>query len=103
MSPAPSPGLGLLLAGVAVGAGSVVMVQASRLRLLAAAPVIGRGFASTVVTQAVTGRDVLSPVVGNPVGTVSVVPGGLFDLLSEWVAGLMTRRGTAAVGQEGTA
>jgi hypothetical protein len=88
--------LGLLLTGVAVGLGSALMVQASRVGLLAAIPAIVWGFASTVGTVAVTGRSIASPLIGNPVliVVVAMVLGGFFGIVSEALARLMTSRRT---------
>jgi hypothetical protein len=57
-------------------------------------PTIVWGFASTVGTVAMTGREILSAFPGNPVGidAVARVLGGLFGIVSERVAGPLTRR-----------
>jgi hypothetical protein len=85
---------GLVLTAVAVGAGSAVMVQASRVPQLSALPAIVWGFASTVGTVAVTGRPVTEASIGNPAlgAAVAVVLGGLFGIVSERVAEALTRR-----------
>ncbi|GAB7071415.1 DUF1097 domain-containing protein [Mycobacterium hodleri] len=87
--------LGVWLTGVVVGLGSALMVAVSRVPLLAAIPAIVWGFASTVGTSAVTGRDVLyADSVGNPVLMVAtaMLLGGLFGIASETFANLITTR-----------
>jgi hypothetical protein len=88
-------GLGLLLAAIMVGLGSAAMVQASRIGLLSTLPAIVFGFASTVGTQAVTGRPVTILSIGNPwlMAVVALLLGAVFGIASERVAALMTARG----------
>jgi hypothetical protein len=72
---------------------------------LSAIPAIVWGFASTVGTVAATGRDIASPLPGNPVlvVAVAVVLGGLFGIASERLAALITRPAQAGLaGQEST-
>lgn len=86
--------LGVWLTGVVVGIGSALMVAVSRVPLLAAIPAIVWGFASTVGTTAVTGRDMLyADSIGHPVLIVvtAMLLGGLFGLASETLANVMTR------------
>lgn len=85
--------LGVWLTGVVVGIGSALMVAVSRVPLLAAIPAIVWGFASTVGTTAVTGREMLySDSIGHPVLIVAtaMLLGGLFGLASEVFANVMT-------------
>jgi Protein of unknown function (DUF1097) len=85
-------GMGLLLTAVTVGAGSAAMVLVSRASLLGTIPAIVWGFASTVGTAAVTGRGVLIASIGNPVlmAAVALVLGGLFGIVSERVAQVLS-------------
>jgi hypothetical protein len=96
---------GLLLTAVAVGLGSAAMVQASRAGLLAAIPAIVWGFASTVGTVAVTGREVTAASLGNPVlmAAVAVVLGALFGIASEQLAALLSTRTAPSPAPEGEA
>lgn len=89
-----SASLGLVLAAVVVGLGSAAMVQASRISLLSTLPAIVWGFASTVGTQAVTGRDVATPAIDNPwlMAVVALLLGAGFGIASERFAALMTTR-----------
>lgn len=85
--------LGAWLTGVVVGIGSALMVAVSRLPLLSAIPAIVWGFASTVGTTAVTGREMLySDSIGHPVLIVvtAMLLGGLFGLASEALANVLT-------------
>lgn len=87
--------LGVGLTGVVVGVGSALMVAVSRVPLLAAIPAIVWGFASTVGTTAVTGREILySDSIGHPVLMVvtAMLLGGLFGIASEALANVMTTR-----------
>jgi hypothetical protein len=84
---------GAWLTGVVVGVGSAVMVAVSRVPILAAIPAIVWGFASTVGTTAVTGREMLyTDSIGHPVLIVvtAMLLGGLFGLASEALAKVMT-------------
>ncbi len=85
--------LGPWLTGVVVGIGSALMVAVSRISLLTAIPAIVWGFASTVGTTAVTGREMLySDSIGHPVLIVvtAMLLGGFFGVASEILANLMT-------------
>jgi hypothetical protein len=84
---------GVGLTAVAVGIGSALMVEASRAKLLAAIPAIVWGFASTVGTVAVTGRDITyTKSIGNPVLMVvtAMLIGAAFGFISEQFAKAMT-------------
>jgi hypothetical protein len=96
---------GLLLTAAAVGLGSAAMVHASRAGLLAAIPAIVWGFASTVGTVAVTGREVTEASLGNPVlmAAVAVVLGALFGIASEQLAALLSTRTAPSPAPEGEA
>lgn len=86
--------LGVWLTGVVVGVGSAIMVAVSRVGLLAAIPAIVWGFASTVGTSAVTGRDIAyTDSIGNPFLMVvtAMLLGGLFGIASETLANVITR------------
>ena len=85
--------LGVWLTGVVVGIGSALMVAVSRVPLLAAIPAIVWGFASTVGTTAVTGREMLySDSIGHPILIVvtAMLLGGLFGIASEALANVLT-------------
>lgn len=85
--------LGVLLTAIVVGVGSAGMVAVSRVPLLTAIPAIVWGFATTVGTSAVTGRDVTyADSIGNPVLMVAtaLVLGGLFGIASERLAGVLS-------------
>jgi Protein of unknown function (DUF1097) len=87
--------LGVWMTGVVVGLGSALMVAVSRVPLLAAIPAIVWGFASTVGTTAVTGREILySDSIGHPVLMVvtAMLLGGVFGIASETLANVMTTR-----------
>lgn len=71
------------------------MVAVSRVPLLSAIPAIVWGFASTVGTTAVTGRDMLyADSIGHPVLIVvtAMLLGGLFGLASEALANVLTTK-----------
>lgn len=87
--------LGVWLTGVVVGLGSALMVAVSRVPILSAIPAIVWGFASTVGTTAVTGREILyTDSIGHPVLMVvtAMLLGGLFGLASEAIANAITTR-----------
>jgi len=89
---------GVLLTAIAVGAGSALMVQASRAKLLTKIPAIVWGFASTVGTVAVTGRSVVyTDSIGNPVLMVAtaMLLGGAFGIVSEQIAKMLTKQRVA--------
>jgi hypothetical protein len=101
--------LGIVLTAIVVGIGSGLMVAVSRVPLLAAIPAIVWGFASTVGTVAVTGRDIsYTASIGNPVLVVAtaLVLGGVFGIASERLAAALTSKDqqvAAATAPEGTA
>jgi Protein of unknown function (DUF1097) len=87
-------GAGLLLVAVIVGAGSALMVVASRLPLVSVVPTIVLGFASTVGTVAVTGREITyTATIGNPflMVVVAMLLGAAFGFVSELFAAAMTK------------
>lgn len=81
------------LLAVAVGVGSLTMVQVSRLPRLSATPAIVFGFAMTVGTIAATGHDILTPGASNPalVAAVTALVGAGFGIASEWGAAAITK------------
>jgi hypothetical protein len=88
----------LLVTAIAVGVGSALMVQASWVPFLATTPAIVVGFASTVSTVAGRGHDVTVTTISHPglVAALACVLGASFGLLSEYLAGVMTRTSEAA-------
>jgi hypothetical protein len=70
---------------VAVGIGSALMVQASRIKLLDVLPAIVWGFASTVGTTVATGKAITTVGRGNPalIAAAALVTGALFGFVSE--------------------
>ncbi|WP_197377270.1 DUF1097 domain-containing protein [Mycolicibacterium baixiangningiae] len=88
-------GFGVWMTGVVVGVGSALMVAVSRVPILTAIPAIVWGFASTVGTSAVTGREIIyTDSIGNPVLMVvtAMLLGGIFGLASEALANVITTR-----------
>lgn len=86
--------LGLVWTAVAVGVGSAVMVQVSRIALLAVTPAVVLGFASTVGTVAATDRAIGYAAIGNPAlsAAVAMVLGALFGIASQFVANALASR-----------
>ena len=84
----------LLVTAIAVGVGSAVMVQASRVPLLATTPAVVVGFASTVSTVFGTRQDITVTTISHPglVAAVACVVGATFGLASEYLATAMTRK-----------
>ncbi|TRW77281.1 DUF1097 domain-containing protein [Mycolicibacterium sp. 018/SC-01/001] len=82
-----------VLLSIAVGVGSLVMVQVSRLPWLSATPAIVFGFAMTVGTIAATGKGITTAGFDHPALTAAVTAavGACFGLASEWGAGLIGR------------
>jgi Protein of unknown function (DUF1097) len=80
-----------LLLSIAVGIGSLAMVQVSRLPWISATPAIVFGFAMTVGTIAASGNGITTAGVANPalVAAVTAAVGAGFGLLSEWGAALI--------------
>jgi Protein of unknown function (DUF1097) len=70
---------------VAVGIGSLVMVQASRIPSISATPAIVFGFAMTVGTMAATGRPITTADFSHPalVAAVTALVGACFGVASE--------------------
>lgn len=84
-----------LLSAVAVGIGSAIVVQVSRVSTLAAVPAIFFGFSCTVGTVAVTGRPITTTGIDSPVviAATALVLGNVFGLLSERLAELLRDAG----------
>lgn len=78
---------------IAVGVGSLVMVQVSRLPWISATPAIVFGFAMTVGTIAATGNGITTTGIGHPalVAAVTAVVGAGFGVASEWGAALIAK------------
>ena len=72
-------------AALAVGVGSALMVQASRIKLLDVLPAIVWGFASTVGTTIATGKAITTVGIGNPalVAAAALITGAVFGIVSE--------------------
>ncbi|MGW7646292.1 DUF1097 domain-containing protein [Streptomyces bobili] len=85
---------GTVIAAIAVGVGSAVMVQASKIGLISKIPAIVWGFASTVGTVAATGNDITTASISNPalVAALSMVLGGVFGIASDLWGSAMTSR-----------
>lgn len=77
-----------VLLAIAVGVGSCVMVQVSRLAWVSATPAIVFGFAMTVGTIAATGNSITTGGVSNPalIAATTALVGAGFGLASEWGA-----------------
>jgi hypothetical protein len=82
-----------LLLSIAVGIGSLAMVQASRLPWISATPAIVFGFAMTVGTIAATGNGITTAGISHPalVAAVTALVGAGFGVLSEWGAAGIAR------------
>ena len=82
-----------LLLSVAVGIGSLAMVQASRVKWISATPAIVFGFAMTVGTIAATGSGVTTSGVSNPalIAATTALVGAGFGVASEWGAEILGR------------
>lgn len=78
---------------IAVGVGSLAMVQASRLPWISATPAIVFGFAMTVGTIAATGNGITTVGIGHPalVAAITALVGAGFGVASEWGATLITK------------
>lgn len=94
----------LWVTAVAVGVGSAVMVQASRVPLWSTTPAVVVGFASTVSAVAGTGNDITVTTISHPglVAAMACVLGASFGLLSEVVAKVLTREPVTASSGEPT-
>lgn len=81
-----------IVTAICVGIGSAMMVQASKIPLLAAIPAIVWGFASTVGTTMATDRPITTPGLENPalVAAAALILGGIFGYLSEIWGDAMT-------------
>jgi len=77
-----------LLVAVAVGIGSAIAVQASKMSLLGALPAIFFGFSCTVGTVAVTGKSIATLGVDSPVlvAATALLLGNVFGIASQWFA-----------------
>jgi hypothetical protein len=83
-----------IIIAVLVGAGSALMVQASKVPLLSILPAIVWGFASTVGTTAVGGKPMTTPGLENPalIAAVALVTGAVFGYVSERLGDALTRK-----------
>ncbi|MCS3470880.1 hypothetical protein M2401_004638 [Pseudomonas sp. JUb42] len=79
---------------IAVGAGSALMVQASKVPLLSILPAIVWGFASTVGTTAVGGKPMTTPGLENPalIAAGALITGAVFGYVSEWLGDALTSK-----------
>lgn len=82
-----------VLLAVAVGIGSLTMVQVSRLPWVSATPAIVFGFAMTVGTIAATGHPITTTGVSNPavIAAATALVGAAFGIASEWGAAVVIR------------
>lgn len=94
-----------VLLAVAVGIGSLLMVQVSRLSWVSATPAIVFGFAMTVGTIAATGNGITAPGWSNPalIAAATALVGALFGLASECGAEMVNRLGRSITEHEGAA
>ncbi|MFJ5298026.1 DUF1097 domain-containing protein [Pseudomonas sp. SLFW] len=83
-----------IIIAVLVGAGSALMVQASKVPLLSILPAIVWGFASTVGTTAVGGKPMTTPGLENPalIAAVALVTGAVFGYVSERLGDALTSK-----------
>jgi len=81
-----------IVIAILVGAGSALMVQASKVPLLSILPAIVWGFASTVGTTAVGGKPMTTPGLENPalIAAVALVTGAVFGYVSERLGDVLT-------------
>jgi Protein of unknown function (DUF1097) len=79
---------------VAVGIGSALMVQSSKIKLLDVLPAIVWGFASTVGTTVATGKSITTVGWSNPalVAAAALVTGALFGIVSEALGNALTTK-----------
>lgn len=91
-------GGGDILLAVAVGVGSLVMVQAPRIRWIGPAPAVVFGFAMMVGTSAVTGRSITTEGWDHPavLAATTIVVGGLFGIASEVLSRVLQRQALTA-------
>jgi hypothetical protein len=73
---------------LAVGVGSAMAVQASKVSVLGALPAIFFGFSGTVGTVAVTGKSILTTTIDSPVlvAATALLLGNVFGIASHWLA-----------------
>ncbi|WP_397453557.1 DUF1097 domain-containing protein [Pseudomonas sp. NA-150] len=86
-----------LVIAILVGAGSALMVQASKVPLLSILPAIVWGFASTVGTTAVGGKPMTTLGLANPalIAAAALITGALFGYVSERLGDALTSKPTA--------
>ena len=77
-----------LVIALAVGVGSALAVQASKMSVLGALPAIFFGFSCAVGTVAVTGKSILTMAIDSPVlvAATALVLGNVFGVASQWLA-----------------
>jgi hypothetical protein len=77
-----------LLIAVAVGIGSSMAVQASKMSVFGALPAIFFGFSGTVGTVAVTGRSIVTLALDSPVlvAATALLLGNVLGIASQWFA-----------------
>lgn len=77
-----------LVIALAVGLGSALAVQASKVSVLGALPAIFFGFSCTVGTVAVTGKSILTMTIDSPalVAATALLLGNLFGVASQRLA-----------------
>jgi hypothetical protein len=92
-----------VLLSIAVGIGSLAMVQVSRLPWLSATPAIVFGFAMTVGTIAASGNGILTPGVSNPalIAATTALVGATFGIASEWGASVIAKLAGARIVESG--
>ncbi|MGV8917705.1 MAG: DUF1097 domain-containing protein [Pseudomonas sp.] len=85
-----------LVIAILVGAGSALMVQASKVPLLSILPAIVWGFASTVGTTAVGGKPMTTMGLANPalIAAAALILGALFGYVSERLGDALTAKPT---------
>ncbi len=90
----PLAGLGEFAAPVAVGLGAFVICLASKVPLLATIPASVYGFASVAgATFLMAGDGGMDPAQAAVPTIVSIVIGALFGIVSEYLAGAITKKG----------
>lgn len=93
----PLAGLGELAAPVAVGLGAFVICLASKVPLLSVIPASVYGFASVAgATFLMSGDGALDPGRAIIPTIVSIIIGGLFGIVSEYLANAMTKKEASA-------
>ncbi len=82
-----------LALSVAVGVGSLAMVQVSRLSWISATPAVVFGFAMTVGTIAATGNGITTAGFEHPalIAAITAAVGAAFGVASEWGATVIGR------------